>query len=210
MRKGAVRLQVVSRCPDVARTMITTDHGWHCSACDREVLDLRDVTRKQARELVARHDDPHGACISVRADAAGRSVFVHEAVASLKRAASGVAIAASLAACGAEPVDAPPVASGATPQAAVAVETPAANELTPAEPARPTRAPTVEPPESPLAASPAAPSASHAETECDPTAPTDAAPRRRVRRTRPGATSDVMGMTWFGPLPGHSDNPYDR
>ena len=161
--------------------------GWHCAGCDRFVLDLRDLTRQEAIALMRERRDEHGQCIVVEADEWGRALFVGETLATLKRAAAGVAIAATLAGCGPDVAEAPPAAAASSsPPSAHATPTPAA----------PTPAPVPAPDEAaaaPLEAADAGPLPGEVDDEAAADAgPPAAASEPRRRRRRPPPNDDPL------------------
>ncbi|WP_157069516.1 hypothetical protein [Sandaracinus amylolyticus] len=78
--------------------MTPREGGRHCASCDRVVVDLRDATRARAEAMAAR-----GVCARVRVDAEGAPTFRDPPLVPLRRAASGVVLAAAISAC--EPSD---------------------------------------------------------------------------------------------------------
>ncbi|UJR78640.1 hypothetical protein [Sandaracinus amylolyticus] len=79
--------------------MTPREGGRHCAHCDRVVVDLTAATRARAEAIAKR-----GACARVRVDAEGAPAFrdpplVPLRLVPLRRAASGLVLAAAVSAC---------------------------------------------------------------------------------------------------------------
>ncbi|MCC6874333.1 MAG: hypothetical protein IT378_08540, partial [Sandaracinaceae bacterium] len=110
------RDRLSSPCHAAARGELSTgERGLWCGACEREVIDLTRLTRKQALPVL-RSREP--VCIRVRLDAEGEPVFVPE----IERGPRGWIVAAALAAGCTAPASAPappPAASASTERVAM-------------------------------------------------------------------------------------------
>ena len=110
------RDRLSSPCHAAARGELSTgERGLWCAACEREVIDLTRLTRKQALPVL-RSREP--VCIRVRLDAEGEPVFVPE----IERGPRGWIVAAALAAGCTAPPPAPepaPIASASTDRVAM-------------------------------------------------------------------------------------------
>jgi hypothetical protein len=96
-------LRVESACREDWSAMTPRAEGRHCGHCAKTVIDLSRVTH--ARAVAILRDHGGAVCGRVRANAHGDALFAPEPV---TRGVMPVALAGLLAACAAEPLDAPP------------------------------------------------------------------------------------------------------
>ncbi len=77
-RTSRFQLRVVSPCPDPAASGPATPLGFHCGACQRDVIDFTEVTEARAAALAGLFGG-HGLCGKVRVDEDGDTVFAPRA-----------------------------------------------------------------------------------------------------------------------------------
>ncbi len=101
----SLSMRVASPCSERWEDMLPRGEGRHCASCEKTVVDLTRVTRRQAEQLV--REKGGALCVRLAEDERGELVFRSER----KRLPvfAPVALASLLAACAAEPNETGPI-----------------------------------------------------------------------------------------------------
>lgn len=95
---GSVRrFRVGGACGEDWARMEPRAGGRRCARCEHVVVDLTDTTRARAEAIVRVSGER--LCVRMRVDALGDAIFREPALVPLRRAVSGLAVAALVAAC---------------------------------------------------------------------------------------------------------------